>query len=146
MVSLYLPRFDPAADYVAIRNFRLNGETLLRGADVDTSVLTVRKVEQLYTTRFIGLKGVDQVRDAQVVGRPRKPRPEGTNEAVTEAAAPVRSPDDPPTFEQRVADLVEAHSRTDLLKMAEGIELPKRPKPNKEVIAAAILKASDGAS
>lgn len=45
--------FDRGRDFVAVRGFRVNGQQVLPGERFDTSLVTVRRLRQMYDTRLI---------------------------------------------------------------------------------------------
>lgn len=48
------PPFDAAADFVALTNIKINGAAVRAGEGIDTSVVTPRRLEQMFESRQIG--------------------------------------------------------------------------------------------
>lgn len=129
-MPVHLPKFDASRDFVALRNFRFDGQIYMR-RDPFPKDITERKLEQLYETRHIGYAGDEQVRQVP----PLSPRERAQRERV----AATGGGDD---LEARADALQKKHTRSALEKLggpdmkAELAKLPNKTEVAKALIAA----------
>ena len=53
-------RFDPAAEFVTVRNFLFNGAALPAGQTFDKTKTSVRRLRQLYEGRYLSMTAVSK--------------------------------------------------------------------------------------
>ena len=125
MTDSLTAKFDPNANYKALKNFRFAGRAVVAGGHIDPSQLgdaeRDRKMGLLIDHQHIGVMTDDEAKEAGL-----KTGTEPLNE--TQAA--------------RVKELVEGNSRDDLNDLADAAGIDDADKlPNKEAVAEAIVRA-----
>jgi hypothetical protein len=131
-MPVHLKPFDASRDFVALRNFRFNGDIIMRRDVFDKGLCTERKLQQLYETRHIGYPEDNQIRSVP----PRSPRERARAERVPSG------PEAAEALERRIAELEKKHSRKELEALGgDDLKAALAKLPNKAAVAKALIEA-----